>query len=352
MSTGFEGSQQHFLAYGFDRVIRQESIATFKLRFASLMLRESGNSKEKTCARHEFSWDVPIAPSHHHEPGVSGTVGLAMRRDSLTSAPQMESTILERNIADLITMHVGQAAKVRNSLVIVLGPPLSKVIGRLAYRCINSSTTVAFFSWPDVFETEYGPVVSAGLEWHGPYPSFHEDANVRTFYYPGGAHPKIVPVRVDLFGQSFGGSARCRASADATDERLASIKSLVASAPFKCSDGSVAQIPYDLGRLQMSLRWDDERFLTMFERHKKSFVSKNETAKVAHLQKGGILGMRSWNIGDQGSRPLLNPHERLGAETSYARERLFAYLQQEIDQFGERDGFVRFVRGGNPDKSK
>lgn len=336
---GFESCT--ILAYSFRQRLEKDLSSASTLRFGSI----TTVGVDKSCFRYEFGWSIPPSPLERRRPGVSEAIGLcASKRFPGADGSTEDSTILERNIADLITMHVNKVASRERALVLILGPLLSKVVGRLGYRCLKNSITVGFLSWPDVCEAGCSNGIRIEGGWHGPYPSLHDDSNVRTFFYT--AAPGGMPVRLDLFAQSFGGSDRARSSAAQSSASLQAVKQVIAADPFRHPADANLQIPADMGLLSMSLRWSDKRLKTAVSRFGPRLHAQADKERINAIEKDGVLGLSRLSLPkakDRGTASIL--HRGEVTDPNYDREWLFCQLERETQQFGEEEGIKRFMRG-------
>jgi len=330
----------HILAYAYERNPSSQLQSSVQLRCACITTTQTNGSTQKSCVRHEFSWVSPHSVPFVEESDVSMTQGILTSGHS-AAIPEIESTVLERNIADLITMHVSAvAANKHNACIIILGPPLPKIIGRFSYRCISRSTCIAFLSWPG---THIGSTSSHNT-WHGPFPSFHEDVNVRRYQYTA---EQDVPVNLDIFGQELGGSCSIRACAEEVTRRFERVHQIIEASPWKQRNHPSVKVPHDLGLLTMSLRWSDERFKSLLQTYSKNLTSRNDLQRIRKLKSAGIVGMRGFTATPI-EQARIQPQFRGRLEESYAKEVLFANLESDVRLHGERDGFMRFIRGMSP----
>jgi len=283
----------------------------------------------RVTSRKSFTCTFPVQPIRHWRPGVSETVGLTYSGWRRTDDEQ-SSRFLERNISDLVTMHVCEAAKEPNSTVVVMGPPLPKIIGRLASRCLRNDLTVAFFSWEEGWQlgpelSGYGPP-----DWSGPFPSLHEDWPVRTFYHqpPSGRH-----VRVDFFCQLFAGRERSVDVLSILTERLAVLDRLIRSHPFLDVNGrDEVRIPFELGLLGRSLRWNSDDFWAGLQRNE--IKERITSEQLERFRSEGIVALE----------PVNRLAARLGTEDrGYLTEVLYSELEVEVERRGLVQGFINFL---------
>lgn len=324
MTSSSEAEAAYVLGYNFDQSPLDGYSSRFELRFAAFKLMDIS----PVGSRREYSWTTPTGPERDVEPHV-------LSRGE-TSLPFRARNVLERNIADLVTMHITQLAGER-ATVIVMGPPLRKVVERLAYRCLSSGLTIAFLTWPEVAgATFFGSPDEAG--WTGPYPSFHEDSYLRTYHYTRGLQESGTPVRMDLFCQTLGDTARAQDRSVHLEGRMLSVSKVIAANPFVKADGARVQIPDCLGVLRRSLQWSDDKLRSELGRYE-GRLHKTDKDRVSAINSHGVLALATAG----GGGPIKARENRLAIDGGYVRELLFADLEQEIEDFG-RQGVLRFVR--------
>lgn len=329
--VGFESCTM--LGYSFEESIADDLRRSTRLRFGAITV----GATAKQCSRYEFVWNIsPTVPDQ------SRSETAEMLDTARTDSMGRDHLILERNIADLVTMHIGHAASQGRTLILARGPLLSKVIGRLGYRCLKEDTVFGFLSWPDVCKTTSAMGVRLQSGWYGPHPSFHDDSNVRTFSYMGSG---AMPVRLDLFSQAFGDSDRARGSAAQISANVNAVKRVIAAEPFKHPAGIDVQVPADLGLLSRSLHWSDERLKKTLSHFGPRMHSPTDKERIDAIEKEGILGLRRWTLPkSRASEQTSLLHRGDIGESEYLREHLFYGLDLEAKRFGEEEGVKRFVR--------
>jgi hypothetical protein len=314
----FNPSHVYQLGYHVEPASRPKLKTAASIEFAAI----SGFEKDKSCLRRRFIC-MQECLTKHWQSDATEPIGLFGLPDP--SADLQLTSMLDRNVADLLTMFISAVAASEDSVVLIAGRCLTRVVSRLAYRCVTNNALIAFFTWEDPLALgpnipEYGTG-----EWSGPFPDFHEDSMVRTFY------GRKAPVRVDIFLQNFGSIARSAQIPENILARLQRLDQLSASA----GGSSVSPVPPDLIMLATSLCWSDERFRGVLEEHR------------ALLE--NMIGMvRFREIADRGITAV-EPAERLAArlgtkDQAYIRERLFLTLQQKVDTLGLAGGLADFLR--------
>jgi hypothetical protein len=322
------------IGYRFDLSAATEPKASVVLYLGVVV----GLERDRRCFRHEIPFSFPLEPSRHWHPGASETLGLVHGRLIPEGATE-DSTLLERNIADLVTMYVCQAAKRKNSVVLIMGPPLAKIVGRLGYRNLHHSVTIAFFTWGKnaVRVPRFSAI--AGSTWSGPTPTLHEDALCRTFYSVKPTGDISTRVRLDLFSQYL---ARDGEPIDAHDaeprhtpqKKLAILNSIIkAGYGFRTVEG-VIDVPRNLGMLSRSLCWSDEKFKRALKQNRDSLIQTVLPNRVDNLINNGVLEVE----------PRSTLAHRLKTEDPlFMRETLFSELEQKIEDLGSLAGMTAFI---------
>jgi len=313
------------LAYHFEEEPTSGSTIQTTLRFVELV-----EGPAKLCRRYSFQWEGNTSQPRHWQPDESSTI--ALFRGETPPVEGSNASLIERNIADLLTMHIERAARVDNSMVIVLGPPLPKIVGRLAYRCINQTATVAFFTWPDLYQCGYPvPAPTESRRWLGPVPSFHDDAVLRTFYawQSGG-----TPVRLDLLSQQFGSSSYSLMISTKTSDRVTLIDKLIAQREaISLPSGKRLYVPYELAVLSKSVRWSDEKFRLVLSQHSDALRKEIDSRLIQKVVDNGVSCLEPKTVA-----------ARLGQDASYAKEILYYELESEVADAGLRTGLRNFLR--------
>ncbi len=318
--------------FGNPKILESEPKASVAITFGVII----GVDENRRSERKELSFTYALEPARHWQPGVSETAGL-FRGRLIPEGGVEDSTFLERNIADLVTMYICKAAQEPGAVIMVKGPPLAKIIGRIAYRNLHRSVTIAFFA-PDTCSVGRPNLLSnSGSRWFGPIPSLHEDALLRTFYSAGPAGPKQI-VRLDMFSQYLGSEDEMEG--DGSSHRRRSIRErldLIDSIVDRGSDRHKEQlgyVPRELSVLKRSLKWTDNDFKALLrdnENRISQFIARETVRSVIET---GILGVEpNDSLADR-----LKTSDRL-----YFQEALFAELQESVESFGLFHGMIEFI---------
>ena len=143
----------------------------------------------------KFTYDRIQESLEEFIPDVSSTIGLFLEAQTITLK---ENEQFERCLADLLLYflypHLKQETGTR---ILIQGPPLPKLIGRIGYRYPCPDLTIAFVTVDDRYFSppSIGPFPNS--KWDGPFPDLQNDSLIRRFY---NMEEKI---RVDLFAQGL-----------------------------------------------------------------------------------------------------------------------------------------------------
>lgn len=127
---------------------------------------------------------------------VSSPIGLF--RTASPISPE-ENERLERCLSDLILWVIHPQLAKAPRVLLIQGPTLNKLIGRLAYRFPRAELTIAVVTI-NAFPHRMNPISphhDADRDWDGPSPPFHVDSIVRGYVL------KHSVIRVDLFAQGL-----------------------------------------------------------------------------------------------------------------------------------------------------
>jgi hypothetical protein len=291
------------------------------------------------CERLFFECAIPREAVEHWRPGVSSTFTSIPSRLRATTRIR-ETEVLERNVGDLITMYVTNAARAERAIILVAGPPLPGLVGRLAYRCLNRNAIVAFVTWESSicqgpqFKSE-GSVNSLFAKWCGPFPAFHEDSLTRAFYSYGQEGPATNSVRLDLLSQPLGADNLSEDVFVGIREKLELVDRIVCSkGAFKFPSGQMAYIPHEMGTLSLSLRWTDRRVKMFMEQHRPQLTAATGPEKFAAVMERGITAIEPMDV----------LAARFGSgDQNYIRERLFESLERRTIASGPLQGITDFL---------
>jgi hypothetical protein len=287
------------------------------------------------CERFEFSFDIPTkarSPLATAE-SVSGTIGLVTGQSETSNVAYLDQ-IVERNLADILTTFILEFVERKDSVSLIKGPPLSKMMGRLAYRCFPQEATVAVLTYNCAYAE--GLIIDGYGKhpWSGPFPSLHEDSVKRTYFSAiDSGRRQLVPARLDIFHQDIGFySGRENSYANRLLAKLDKVNNLVGAQPGK--DCRVVPRPIEI--LDRSLAWSDQRFRLEIEQHQ-------ERLRDHHVPEE-LLGQLS-ELGITALEPKRPLHGRMQVEPKYAAELLFEELQRSIEvNGGMADGLTHFLR--------
>jgi hypothetical protein len=134
---------------------------------------------------------------------ASSPVGLfRYRRQTVSEA---ENERLERCLSDLLLCQLHPHLTGLDATILIKGPPLSKLIGRIGYRYPRSEITIAFVTVDERYFwlPRHPPAMrNPGNEWDGPFPDFQQESLTRCFYST--FEPRL---RVDFFTQALAHSS-------------------------------------------------------------------------------------------------------------------------------------------------
>jgi hypothetical protein len=114
---------------------------------------------------------------------ASSPIGLF--RDRRQTISDTENERLERCLADLLMCQLPSQLHEVAATIFVQGPPLSKLVGRIAYRYPRPEIAIAFVTVDDrYFAPPPHPTAihGSGHEWDGPFPDLQEESLTRRFY--------------------------------------------------------------------------------------------------------------------------------------------------------------------------
>ncbi len=161
--------------------------------------------KFKIIKKEDGHSDQEISPSYYRfqksfkefvPTDVSSAIGLF--REKYQTITLKENEQLERCLADLLLYFLyPHLNKETGTKILIQGPPLPKLIGRIGYRYPCPDLTIAFVTVDDRYFSPptFGPFPNS--EWDGPFPDLQDDSLIRRFY---NIEEKI---RVDLFAQGL-----------------------------------------------------------------------------------------------------------------------------------------------------
>jgi hypothetical protein len=296
--------------------------------------------KEHSCDRLSVECQMVHSTVNHWEAGVSGTLMFSQPHVD-SDATERDLTFLERNVGDLITMYATDAARTGDAIILIAGPPLPGLVGRIAYRCLNRKTIIAFVTWMNPichgprFKAE-GSFNAVYAKWSGPFPVLHEDSLTRAFYNYTREERSMIPVRLDILTQPIGVANPGEDILSTLTQRLEVLDQIIChKGAFRFPSGQIAYIPQELGRLFVSLRWNDTKFKTWLSENRTALVGTVGEARLNQLISEGVL--------------TIEPRETLAArfgsaDTNYIRERLFEELEWCIAAAGPEPGTCEFLK--------
>lgn len=133
---------------------------------------------------------------------ASSAVGLFRERRQTIS--EAENERLERCLSDLLLCELHPHLCETDAVVLIKGPPLPKLIGRIGYRFPRRGVTIAFVTVDArYFSAPRQPpaVPERNSDWDGPFPGEQEESLTRCFY--SRSEPRL---RVDFFTQALNGT--------------------------------------------------------------------------------------------------------------------------------------------------
>lgn len=243
---------------------------------------------DPSCKRYSVTINTGTRFAEHWQPGVSRTVGL-LEKPFGSADVSFEAEVLERVLADLMAQIILDAATAnKDSIIVAKGPALSKVVGRLGYLCLPKDITALFLTadpWWSI-----GPKVpcySRG-KWSGPFPPYHDDCLIRTFYSSTQSLPSQIPARVDIFYQDFGPSSKTDIASEIS-RRIEKLDCITATHPPKFPKNPY---PRPLEVLSRSLRWSEDEFGFAIQQHKLMLgdIGISE-AVIVKVEEDGILSL-------------------------------------------------------------
>lgn len=127
--------------------------------------------------------DVSSPIGHYHEQTIS----------------RAEEERLERCVADLLMLSLQRELEGPGNIILIQGPPFSKLIGRIGYRFPMPQITIGFVTIEKryILPVEQRPKTKGPDGWQGPDPGLQENCIVRTFYAVDQS------IRLDLFAQGL-----------------------------------------------------------------------------------------------------------------------------------------------------
>lgn len=157
----------------------------------SLKVTEDSNSMNLTCHYNPLREDLQELRAD-----VSSPIGLF--RAKQLNISEKENERLERCLADLLMCFIHPHLQESGATILIQGPPLSKLIGRIGYRYPRPDLTIAFVTTDARFFRPPAIAPDSDDDWDGPFPDLQEESIMRRFYYL-----RDLRVRVDLFAQGL-----------------------------------------------------------------------------------------------------------------------------------------------------
>jgi len=288
------------------------------------------------CERHEFCFHVPVPTRPYWEAalGVSGTIGLLSGVANPTDLMYLDQ-IVERNLADILSAFILEAVEDKDAIVIIKGPPLSKLIGRLAYRCFHRDATVAIFTYASPLA--HGLVMEGygKKPWCGPFPSLNEDSLRRTYFHVDSTgQPSVSSLRLDIFHQDMGFDDEAKTSLmGCLDSKIDKINNILANYPSK----DRIAIPRQSELLDRSLKWSDEKMRRIANDNYQKLRDRGvPTDRLSRVIEHGIAGLD----------PQIQTSARMKRSSGqYAREEIFERVQRAVETKGGLvEGLAEFFR--------
>lgn len=128
-------------------------------------------------------------------PDVSSAIGRFLTTSEISLA---DNERLERCLADLLMNNMHRYLREEGPVLLVEGPPLSKLIGRIGYRYPRPEVTIAFVTIRPEYLPQPGGASVMSDGWNGPFPGLQEDTVRRTYF-----RYKPIPIRLDIFAQGL-----------------------------------------------------------------------------------------------------------------------------------------------------
>jgi hypothetical protein len=300
----------------------------------SLTITEDGNSANLTCHYSPLREDLQELRAD-----VSSPIGLF--RAKQLNITEKENERLERCLADLLMCFLHPHLREHGTTILIKGPPLSKLIGRIGYRYPRPDLTIAFVTTDTQFFRPPAITPDSDDDWDGPFPDLQEESITRRFYYL-----RDPQVRVDLFAQ---GLHRFPAN-----EYINNVPHGVL-AKLRTASGSIIEFAKDIQTRQQQQAEPQKANLkrmpvSLFEQDSERLAARNEPVASSGANRVGNLPL---STPSRNAAPALSNEEIFDAifknRNSKTGEKQFEELSKffregDLGSFHERIDFLRSIK--------